>query len=435
MVAVIQKPSDSIRHTLNYNENKIKDNVAKLIDAVNYPKDADQLTFKDKLNRLKNQAALNPRVKKHSVHISLNFDPSERGKLTHDQYREMAKKYMEGIGYGQQPYLLYEHLDSGHPHVHIVTINVQANGKRIPSHNIGKEKSELTRKTIEKEYGMVIAEKQMQAEEHALKPVTISKAHYGKAETKRQISNILYGVLDTYKYSSLAELNAVLLQYNVMADRGGKDSRIYKNGGLVYRAMENGKPVGVPIPASHFFNKPTLKFLQQQFEKNDRLKYQINPAQKPAITVSPDRRLKQAIDLAFKKQEINSIAKLKVALEKDSIHLHAWTNAKGVIYGITYTDHKMKCVFNGNSLGKAYSANAIQQRCRPTLLLNERPIKFSISRPEEPHSISPHFSFQVLKQGIQSIIAELQQEEYAGQLAYELRENERKRKKRKQNIQ
>jgi hypothetical protein len=51
------------------------------------------------------------------------------------------------------------------------------------------------------------------------------------------------------------------------------------------------------------------------------------------------------------------------ALQKENIQVVLRQNDKGVIYGITYVDHRIKCVFNGSHLGKQYSANAIQQRC------------------------------------------------------------------------
>ena len=60
----------------------------------------------------------------------------------------------------------------------------------------------------------------------------------------------------------MPELNAVLQQYNVIADRGSENSRVYQNHGLIYRILdENGNKVGVPIKASDFYNKPTLKYL------------------------------------------------------------------------------------------------------------------------------------------------------------------------------
>ena len=77
MVAVIHTPN-SIRMALNYNEQKVKEKKAECIMASNYPKDLNHLNFYNKLHRLTNQAALNQNVKRNAVHISLNFDPSEK---------------------------------------------------------------------------------------------------------------------------------------------------------------------------------------------------------------------------------------------------------------------------------------------------------------------------------------------------------------------
>jgi hypothetical protein len=41
----------------------------------------------------------------------------------------IAENYMEKIGFSAQPYLVYQHLDVGHPHVHLVTTNIGADGK------------------------------------------------------------------------------------------------------------------------------------------------------------------------------------------------------------------------------------------------------------------------------------------------------------------
>ena len=176
--------------------------------------------------------------------------------------------------------------------------------------------------------------------------------HYGKAETKRAITNVLEHVLPTYKYASLAELNAVLQQYNLMADRGKENSRIYNTNGLVYRILDGrGKKVGVPIKASLIYNSPTLKNLAANFDKNDKEK-QIYK-----------RRVMNAIDFALLKQSNRSMKELTSALQKEKIQVVLRQNDKGFIYGITYVDFQTKCVFNGSTLGKQYSANAIQQRC------------------------------------------------------------------------
>ena len=348
MVAVVNF-SSSLQSTLNYNENKLKENIAELIHAVNFGKATERLGFSDKFKRIKHQADLNDKSEKKFAHISLNFDPSE--KLDKDTLKQIAETYMEKIGFGKQPYLVYQHFDAGHPHIHIVSTIIRNDGTRIKTHNIGKNQSEKTRKEIENVFELIKAETHRQKEVFQLKPVNALKVQYGKSETKRAITNVLDAILTTYKYTSLAELNAVLKQYNILADRGSEGSRIYKNNGLVYRVLdEAGNKVGVPIKASDFYNKPGLKFLQEKFTRNETLRQPHK------------QRVKNAIDLAFAKRPVKSIDELIKALQKEKIQLVLRQNDKGIIYGLTYIDHQNKCVFNGSDLGKQYSANAIQQR-------------------------------------------------------------------------
>ena len=188
MVAVI-KTGHSIHRIVNYNENKVKEGVAECISAANYPKDADTLSFKNKLNGLFNQAALNANVSRNSVHVSLNFDPSENH--SKEKLEAIANTYMERIGFGNQPYLVYQHHDAGHPHIHIVSIKVRENGSRIDTQNIGRNQSEKARKEIEKEFGLIKAEDSKRLKKYLPKPLNIEKIRYGKSETKRGILNVL----------------------------------------------------------------------------------------------------------------------------------------------------------------------------------------------------------------------------------------------------
>ncbi|MFC6858407.1 relaxase/mobilization nuclease domain-containing protein [Zunongwangia atlantica] len=351
MVAVI-KTGHSIHRILNYNENKVKQGVAECIGAGNYPVDPDKMSFTMKLNRFLKQMELNEKTKRNSVHISLNFDVSEKH-LPKQKLLEIANGYLDKIGFGEQPYLVYQHHDAGHPHIHLVTTNIEADGKRIDLHHLGIRKSEPARKALEKEFGLVQAEAQKKDENYQLKPIVVGKAMYGKSQTKMAIQNILENVLNPYKYTSLPELNAVLNQYNVKAERGTENSKVYQTGGLLYRVLDaDGNAAGVPIKASLFYNKPTLKFLEQKFKEN-------------ATKRTPfKRRIKNAVDKKLLSKKI-SIPELISALEKQGIHTVLRQNANGILYGITYVDHQTKCVFNGSVLGKAYSAKAIQERCLP----------------------------------------------------------------------
>jgi hypothetical protein len=350
MVAVIHQ-STSLRNILNYNEQKVKAGLAVCLEAGYYLVDAADLNFHQKLRRLEMLTELNQRAKYNSVHISLNFDPSE--KLPDELLKEMAEVYLVKLGFERQPYLLYRHEDAGHPHLHIVTTNIQPDGKAIHLHNLGKRKSEPARKEIEIKYGLIKAEESKLQRAYKLKPVNAARVLYGKSETKRAIGNVLQTVLPLYKYASLAELNAVLRQYNIVADRGEESSRIFRHSGLVYRVLdEQGDKVGVPIKASLFFKDTTLKFLEGKFEANKLAK--DDPKAK--------LRLKNAIDLHFLGLD-KSVEGLVAALKKQGVDTVVRRNDEGLLYGITYVDHLSKCVFNGSNLGKAYSANTIRERC------------------------------------------------------------------------
>jgi Cu/Zn superoxide dismutase len=351
MVAVI-KTGHSINRILNYNENKVKEGKAAFIFAGNYPIDTEKISFIQKLNLLLGQASLNENVTRNSVHISLNFDSTE--KLSNEKLKEISGSYMKRIGFGEQPYLVYQHFDSGHPHIHIVSLKVRADGTRIDTNNIGRNRSEKARKEIENDFGLVKAEN-MKSKPYELKSAYTQKVQYGKAESRRAIANVLDGVLNTYKYTSLAALNAVLHQYNVLADRGSEGSRVHLNNGLFYRILdEKGSAIGVPIKASLFHNKPTLRFIEGKFAANE-------------IARQPFKaRVKNAIDLALLKQSKKSFESLVTALEKEGIKAVLRQNKDGIIYGLTYVDHKTKCVFNGSDLGKQYSAKGIHERCSHT---------------------------------------------------------------------
>jgi hypothetical protein len=388
MVAVI-KTSSSIRGILNYNENKVEIGKAECISAVNYPLELEKLSFTSKLNRFLKLAELNTNAKRNTVHISLNFDPSENH--SKEKLAEIADTYMEKLGFGRQPYLVYQHYDAGHPHCHIVTNNIQRDGKRIDLHLLGIRKSEPARKEIEEMFGLVKAEGRKQKEQFSLYPIDVGRVEYGKAESKKAINSVLNQVLFDYKYSSLPELNAVLNLYNVHADRGSEESRVFKNNGLLYKILDKDlKPIGVPIKASEFYSRPTLKFLEGKFKSNE------------AEKESSKKHVKNAIKLAFFREDIISPEKLSKILEQESIHMILRKSNEGQLYGITYVDHKTRSVFNGSHLGKEFSAKGIQESCAMKILSFERKYQNSVSTNSE--NFQDHELREYVKQNLTEIL-------------------------------
>ena len=336
----------SIRGILNYNESKVIKGEAELMMTPGFPRSPDALSFKNKLQRFEMLTRQNKRTKTNALHITLNFSPKD--KMDDELMKQIALDYMEQIGFGNQPFLVYQHFDAAHPHIHIATTNIAEGGQRIETHNIGRILSEKARKAIEEAYGLIRAEDQKKEKSFLLKPVDIEKALYGKSETKAAISSIVRSVVAGYKFTSLPELNAVLRQFNVIADRGKEGSRMYEKKGLVYQLLdENGNKVGIPIKASSIYGKPTLPNIEKLFSPNK-------------VTRKPyGKRLRYLLDKALATGIQKEFTDL---LEKQQVRIVLRENAEGKIYGITFIDNATGTVFNGSSLDKDYAAKAFLAR-------------------------------------------------------------------------
>lgn len=338
----------SIKGILNYNEIKVREGVAHCIEAVGFGLMPEELSFAEKLQRFGRLTVKNQIAGTNAIHISLNFHPDENP--DNQTLRSIAAAYMEKIGFGTQPYLVYRHTDAAHDHIHIATVNIKENGKRIPIHNIGKGASELARKEIEKEFGLIEAGSHEQTVVAGLKPADISVAEYGKRPTKQQISGIVTTVVNGYRYTSFKEFSDILKEYNILANRGEPGTMMYEAGGLVYQLFDRkkGEGVGVPIKSSAIYGKPTLKNITTRFEENALIRKQY----RQRIMLTIDKVLNKTSDK-------ESFLKM---LRAENISANFKSNEDGFVYGITFIDKTTCCFFNGSDIGKGYGAKGILER-------------------------------------------------------------------------
>ena len=334
----------SIRGILVYNEDKVEKGKAEVVLASGFATEIDKLNFHQRLFRFEQLTMLNARSKVNSMHISLNFHADD--KLDAGKMQQIASVYMEKIGLGDQPYIAYQHFDSAHPHLHIATVLIERDGKRINTQGIGRKLSEPARKELEIKFGLFKAEGRKLLNEPYLRA-----AEYGALPTKKQLNNITGAVMRDYAYTSFAEYKAVLAQFNVLVDRGFEDSVMFEKKGLVYSITDSGgSPIGVPFKASAFYNGATMKNLEKRFDGN--------AEKRKAFRQS----LRERIDSVIDKYSAVRRETLIRELGKEQVALLLRRNEVGLIYGLTFVDHKHRAVFNGSDLGKAYSAKAVTER-------------------------------------------------------------------------
>ena len=277
------------------------------------------------------------RTKKTVFHCSLNPHPDE--KLSDEALTQIAKEYMEALGYGKQPYIVFKHCDIAREHIHIVSLRVNSKGKKI-NDRFEKRRSKQITDALERKYGLIPSSKVSEKAETAMPKVDI-----GKGNIKEQVASILRMVLKHYRFCSLGELNAILSKYNLAVEEVKTEFRGRRYDGLVYVPTDNkGNKAGTPIHASDIGRGVGYTAIQNRMQKS-------RQAVKPLVPTIRGKVL-QTMHTSPRTEE-----ELRQRLEEQGLRMVVRKNESGRIYGITFIDDKEGIALNGSRLGKGYAAN------------------------------------------------------------------------------
>src|SRR5258708_28217052 len=336
----------NLETTLGYHELKVKAGNGECLYAGNFLKDTELLSRKDKLFHLQRLNELNDRVARKNLHIFLTFHRSNV--VDNDKLRMIGRDYMQEMGLHKQPFLIYRHIDTQNPHVHIVTTKIRNDGTPLNLKLHDYYKSNDIALKLEEKYDLVPPGIRLSKEEGRY---PLQKVVYGVTPLRTTMETILSSVIPTYSYTTIAELNAILRPYNLRAYTGKTDSGRQKHKGLVYLVLDETGNRGLSyLKASVLYNKPTLKKLEKRFVENQPLR-------------EPHRQhLTTAIDWAFYKKSL-SFEAFKKALAKEKISVVLQKDPRGSFQDIWYVDHRHKSVFDGSTLGSRYNAGDISRRC------------------------------------------------------------------------
>lgn len=283
------------------------------------------------------------RTKKPVVHISLNPHPDD--KLTDQQLTDLGRQYLERLGYGEQPYMIFKHEDIDRQHIHLVTTRVRPDGSLVPD-KFEKDRSSRIVAQLEKDFNLTPAKGQKQAEAWQLKPVDA-----GAGNLKKQVSGVVKPLVDMYRFQSLAEYRALLSLYNISVEKVEGSNKGNKYEGLIYSALDKkGNRVGKPLKSSLLGKTTGIAHLDA------RMKESAGAMKDGKLTAST----KAAISEALKTSRTEKA--FRKALQGKGIDVVLRRTDKGRIYGATFIDHKNDTVVNGSRLGKEFSANALNSR-------------------------------------------------------------------------
>lgn len=181
MVAKINHCS-SLYSALAYNQEKVNEGLGKILGTNMVMEPADgRFSIASSMADFERLMPAHIRTQKPVIHVSLNPHPDD--KLSDEQLADIGREYMERLGYGGQPYMIFKHEDIGRKHIHVVASRVQTNGKLVPD-RFEKERSAKIVANLEREYSLIPAKGQAQGEAWRLAPVDVSQGNL-KTVTQR----------------------------------------------------------------------------------------------------------------------------------------------------------------------------------------------------------------------------------------------------------
>lgn len=149
IITILHSSSDF--HAVAYNEKKVSEGLAELIEVKNFdsllPQDYNSANLR---NYLIEYTARNENIVNGQFHVAISCRGHE---YTHEQLLDIAHRYLKEMGYTDegQPLLVYAHHDTDNNHIHIITSRIAPDGHKI-NHDHEKRRSRTITERIMAEY-------------------------------------------------------------------------------------------------------------------------------------------------------------------------------------------------------------------------------------------------------------------------------------------
>ncbi|HEY4336884.1 MAG TPA: relaxase/mobilization nuclease domain-containing protein, partial [Puia sp.] len=349
---------------------KVKKGQAERIYAGNFLEEASELGKERISERLENLMELNQRVEKKGATITLSFSPLDP--VDNEKLRQIAADYMEGIGYGRQPFVVYRHSDTFTPHLHIVSANIRPDGKKINLRFFAGWYLMPLLRAIEEKFGLKPGDGD---QEHVLGPATPGrKLIYGEKPTTQAIAEVVQYVREHYRFRSVSELNAILRRYNVIVKTGKPGSRLREFGGLLYQALDDeGKGRGTPVKASNLAFKPILKALNEDFAKHCHRDNDLRDTRVGLFSALGEGR--------------RGKARFLDGLRRQSLDIAPDVDESGKVIGVLLVNLQLRVVVRGEELGEQYSLEAMRNKLGfdPLSRMTHAEIKLELEQHKRNH--------------------------------------------------
>ena len=323
MVVKINAPTPHCSISVKYNESKVEAGEASVLFTMNIPDPENPLATFEAYER----GSL--RCEKMSFHASI--DPSNDDRMTDKDIEAFAKKLMERLGYGEQPYIVYKHSDIDRVHYHIVSVRVDKEGKKINDSNEKKRCHQIL-KELAAEFGYKVGNDQKR--DNRVDEFGVYKGFNPKSGNYSMQFEKLTAHAMRYHFTTEPQFRMLMNSLNVDFDyrkRGGKEWMVF------YGLNPKSKRRCTSGISGKKLDVPSVEQIRRRSEecKGNSLKKERGRVASVVRSLLPHSQSEEH----FRRM-----------LEKTGITVCFSKSDDGRIFGATFIDHTAKCCFKASEL-------------------------------------------------------------------------------------
>ena len=240
----------------------------------------------------------NSRCRNKFLRIEIGIAPQDEKKLSVSEYMWIAHLFAKRMGLDNHQWVAVTHKDTDNRHIHIIANRISLYGEVYDTTFVSNRAARVAEE-ISREKGLTIA-KEVKAERKHQK----EKASPTREQTKKEVQQICYALLDKYKGTGITghsmffyELNKKGIIIERMKNKQGKVYGLkFSYGEYAFKASEVGREFGYRSLQRNFeaSNKEESKMphqtIQEPIEKNEQpdTGYQLVPKSRSSISRDND---------------------------------------------------------------------------------------------------------------------------------------------------
>lgn len=225
----------------------------------------------------------NIRCRNKFLRIEIGIAPQDEKKLSVSELMRIAHLFANQMGLDNHQWVAVTHKDTDNRHIHIIANRISLYGEVYDTTFVSNRAAKVAEE-ISREKGLTIA-KEVKAEKKYQK----SKANLAREQTKQQVQNVCYALLEKYKGTGttghsmfLYELNKNNIIIERMKNKQGKVYGLkFSYCGQTFKASEIGREFG-------------YRSLQKNFEATNK-----EESRKPHQTVQEPTERKEQPDTGY----------------------------------------------------------------------------------------------------------------------------------------